>query len=295
MIIGLYSHLFSVYIQLQPYDSQSRPRKRPLLFRISIPCLFILVTLIVILSTISSYEGLRSQTQLEYLLGESQTAPLDRHYSGYCTYGIAGVSVFGVVGTLADLILLYRAYTLWDHRGSIIMLPTALFLSSCGAYIYAVVYFQKICVVIPADPSAADAHRLNLTISTLALVTIKVVNNLALTTLIIYKVRKLTQVTNKFLSASEKVHSGRLVKFIAGLYVLYGIGMAAFLYSVVRQRIDPLEMLPILALVMGISPTFLIVEVDLVVSNGRSIQGAQSSSSKDIVQSVQRSSSGDTV
>ncbi|KIK63155.1 hypothetical protein GYMLUDRAFT_483135 [Collybiopsis luxurians FD-317 M1] len=63
-LYGLYSLLFCIYIQLQIRDSQSHrlgnKRRRPIFSRLSIPILFFLISLDVILSTVSLYEQLKS-------------------------------------------------------------------------------------------------------------------------------------------------------------------------------------------------------------------------------------------
>ncbi|KAF5371432.1 hypothetical protein D9757_010010 [Collybiopsis confluens] len=147
-----------------------------------------------------------------------------------------------------------------------------------------VVLLQKACVELFIDPIAAvevDHH--DIILASWASTGGAILNNLVLTTLIVYRVRKLTKVANKYLSDSEQVRSGRLVKVIVGSYLLYGIGMVALLgYVMPKPTIDPLKLTPILALIVGISPTFLVVELDLG-SNGHAIYNSQNSSSGDII------------
>ncbi|KAF5371434.1 hypothetical protein D9757_010012 [Collybiopsis confluens] len=223
-------------------------------FKISIPSLFILVTLAVILSTISSYEELRSQTQLESALGNLQSlAQPDSHYYDYYKSNVGAVSVLGVLSTLADFILLYRAYMLWDYRVAIIVVPIIILLCSVATYLCGLIYLQKASVALLTDPYVAERDHRIVMMWSLACVSSTMVNSLALTTLIIYRVRKLTQVTNKFLPCSERVSSGRLVKAVIGSYLLYGIGISIVIGFVVGLGVDPSKTSPILALIMNSS------------------------------------------
>ncbi|KAF5371451.1 hypothetical protein D9757_009977 [Collybiopsis confluens] len=173
-----------------------------------------------------------------------------------------------------------------------------------GAYICTVIYLKKESVVLFTDPFTVVETRLllhmdyGIAISELICIVAIVVNNLALTTLIIYRVRKLTQVTNQFLPVSEQVHGGRLVKTIVGSYLLYGIGIIALRVGIIAGPIvDVFKLAPIPALVIGISSTFLIVEVDLD-SVGHPLEHVAQDSPDvggDAIESVQQSLSRDIV
>ncbi|KIK57755.1 hypothetical protein GYMLUDRAFT_45928 [Collybiopsis luxurians FD-317 M1] len=135
-LYGLYSLLFCIYIQIQIRDSRShRPgnrHRRPTFFRISLPALFLLISLDVILSTISLYEQLRSQTLLDLVSGKQSLTEPDAHYFRFCNFELAASVVFTVASTMADTVLLYRAYTLWDRKKTIVIPAVILLLSSFG-------------------------------------------------------------------------------------------------------------------------------------------------------------------
>ncbi|KIK53296.1 hypothetical protein GYMLUDRAFT_941572 [Collybiopsis luxurians FD-317 M1] len=142
---GFYSFLFCIYIQLQSRASRSRlgNSRRPIFFRIFIPALFILISLHVILSAITLYEGLRSQTVINRLYRKYPLVEPDAHYFGFCNFNLAATTMFIVASTVADTTLLYRAYTLWDRQTFIVLAPIILLLSSFGAGLYALVLGQK--------------------------------------------------------------------------------------------------------------------------------------------------------
>ncbi|KIK58049.1 hypothetical protein GYMLUDRAFT_705022 [Collybiopsis luxurians FD-317 M1] len=86
LISGLYSFLFCIYIQLQIRDSRSRlgnSCRRPIFSRIFIPALFILISLHVILSTVTLYELLRSQTLTDFVSGINSFTEPDAHYFAF--------------------------------------------------------------------------------------------------------------------------------------------------------------------------------------------------------------------
>ncbi|KIK63157.1 hypothetical protein GYMLUDRAFT_41481 [Collybiopsis luxurians FD-317 M1] len=90
------------------------------------------------------------------------------------------------------------------------------------------------------------------------------VTNLSLTSLIVYRVRKLSQITNMYLLSSERVNNKPLVKLLIGSCLLTSVAILAIYGEIVRARgTDSTLVAPMLALTMGISPTFMIVEIDL--------------------------------
>ncbi|KIK63113.1 hypothetical protein GYMLUDRAFT_41430 [Collybiopsis luxurians FD-317 M1] len=133
-LYGFYSLLFCIYIQQQlGYNrSQIRNNHRPIFFRISIPALFLLITLHVIFATVSLYEQLKSQTLMDWVSGKQSLTEPDAHYFGFWSFNLAAAAVLTVAGTMADALLLYRTYTLWDRRVSVVIAPTILILSGIG-------------------------------------------------------------------------------------------------------------------------------------------------------------------
>ncbi|KIK63112.1 hypothetical protein GYMLUDRAFT_41427 [Collybiopsis luxurians FD-317 M1] len=266
-LYGLYSLLFCIYVQMQIRNSRSHRHHRPIFFRLSIPALFFLITLNVILWTISTYELLRSQTLMDWVSGRQSLAEPDAHYFGFWNFGLAAAAVLIVASTMADALLLYRTYTLWDFRVSIVIAPVILILSSIGAGLYAIIMCGKASKPLITDLLAGNTILKDAEIGMLAFVCSTLVTNLSLIGLIVYRVRQMSQITNKYLPSSEHVNNKSLVRLIIGSCLLYPLTIATICGEVIGVGTDVTFVLPIAAQMMGISPTFLIVEIDLALNN----------------------------
>ncbi|KIK63156.1 hypothetical protein GYMLUDRAFT_41480 [Collybiopsis luxurians FD-317 M1] len=274
-LYGLYSLLFCIYIQLQIRDSQLGNRHhRPIFSRISIPALFLLLTSHVVLATISLYELLRSQTLLDWISRkQSFTLPADARYFGFWNFNLAAAGVLIVASTIADALLLYRTYTLWDRQMSPVIAPVILMLLSFGAGLYAIIIGRKGSILFVADPLAGDTMLNNAAIGILAFACSTLVTNLILTGLIVYRVRQLSQITNRYLPFSEHVNNKPLVRLIIGSCLLYPVAIIA-MCVVIEVGTNLIFVTPMVAQMMGISPTFMIVEIDLALNS--SIRGRRS-------------------
>ncbi|KIK53294.1 hypothetical protein GYMLUDRAFT_250547 [Collybiopsis luxurians FD-317 M1] len=160
---------------------------------------------------------------------------------------------------MADTVLLYRAYTLWDCQVSIFIAPVALLLLGIGAGIYTLVSAGK------GDLNTNFTLLLEAKIGSNIFAGSTLITNLILTGLIVYRVRQYSQITNKYLPSSEHVNKP-LIKLIVGSCLLYPVAIAA-LWAVIGTGTAVNFVEPMLAQTMGISPTFLIVEIDLTLNS----------------------------
>ncbi|KIK58054.1 hypothetical protein GYMLUDRAFT_262676 [Collybiopsis luxurians FD-317 M1] len=175
---------------------------------------------------------------------------------------------------MADIVLLYRAYTLWDRRVVIVIGPFVLLVSSIVAGLYSLVLASK--GATNTDFLAADTMLNDSKIGIEVFAGCTLFTNLILTGLIVYRVRQRTQITNKYLPSSEHVNNKNLIKLITGSCLLYSIAIVATYGEAIGVGTDPDFVAPILAEMMGISPTFMIVEIDLILNspiNGFEQQG----------------------
>ncbi|KIK53295.1 hypothetical protein GYMLUDRAFT_941553 [Collybiopsis luxurians FD-317 M1] len=188
----------------------------------------------------------------------------DAPHFRFSNFTFAAAAVFIIASTLADTVLLYRAYTLWDRQLSIVLAPVVLLLSSVGAGIYALILAGKLGGILSStDFPVSDTTLKEAKIGTLVFAGSTLVVNLILTGLIVYRVRQCSQITNKYLPSSEHVNNKPLVKLIMGSCLLYPIAIAALYGGAIGVRTEAYFVGPILAQIMGISPTFMIVEIDL--------------------------------
>ncbi|KIK58050.1 hypothetical protein GYMLUDRAFT_262674 [Collybiopsis luxurians FD-317 M1] len=181
---------------------------------------------------------------------------------------------------MADIVLLYRAYTLWDRRVVIVIGPFVLLVSSIVAGLYGLVLASKGAIntdflAANTDFFAANAMLKDSEIGKEIFAGCTLFTNLILTGLIVYRVRQRTQITNKYLPSSEHVKNKNLIKLITGSCLLYSMALVATYGEAIGGGANPF-VAPILAEMMGISPTFMIVEIDLILYspiNGTEQQG----------------------
>ncbi|KAE9402025.1 hypothetical protein BT96DRAFT_569577 [Gymnopus androsaceus JB14] len=126
LFYGAYTVLVWVYIYLQFHQ---RVRKRPYFYQISVLCLYLLVSIITILSTLALYQATISSATLEIFSnpGQSSFNP-DSHYALALYLTCSSNVVFVAASTVADAILLSRCYFIWGSKKSIIVGPVIL----CG-------------------------------------------------------------------------------------------------------------------------------------------------------------------
>ncbi|KIK63159.1 hypothetical protein GYMLUDRAFT_41482 [Collybiopsis luxurians FD-317 M1] len=181
------------------------------------------------------------------------------------------VSTFALPATIAFRFKfpeLYRAYTLWDRQLSIAIAPIILMLSSFGASLYGIITYGKGSVLSTTNILAGDKMLKNGVIGVLIFAGSTLVTNLSLTALIVYRVRQLSQITNRYLPSSEHVNNKPLIRLVIGSCLLYPIAIVTMFVAICTARgADSTLVAPMIALIMGISPTFMIVEIDLALNS----------------------------
>ncbi|KAF5377314.1 hypothetical protein D9757_008049 [Collybiopsis confluens] len=138
-----------------------------------------------VLSAVSLYEELRSRAELEFVFGNTEyLAHAGYHYYAFWNLNFAIAILFTIASVLADSVLVYRAYTLWDHQLRVIVAPTILLLMGLAAEIYVLAIFRKGYMLIVTDVVAGEAMLNDSSIGTLAFASSIVGTNICLTGLI---------------------------------------------------------------------------------------------------------------
>ncbi|KIK63154.1 hypothetical protein GYMLUDRAFT_41478 [Collybiopsis luxurians FD-317 M1] len=147
---------------------------------------------------------------MDWVSGKQSLAEPDAHYFDFWHFSLATAAVF-TVASMGDAVLMYRAYTLWDRRLSIVIAPVALMLLSTGAGIYAIIMCGKGSILLITDFHAGGTILKDGEAGILAFACITLITNLSLTGLIVHRVRQLGQITNKYTPSSERINNNKLL------------------------------------------------------------------------------------
>ncbi|KAE9394657.1 hypothetical protein BT96DRAFT_182854 [Gymnopus androsaceus JB14] len=273
--LGAYTVLVWVYIYLQLHQ---RRRKRPYFYQISLLCLYLLISIVTILSTLSFYQSTISNATLEIVSNQPSFHP-DSHYALFQYLTCASDGVFLFANTLADVILLTRCYFIWDSRKSIIIGPVILCGINFGLQIAAVVLETEGDIsVLTHSLRNGSPDNTTATIMIFAAGGGIILANTLLTGLIAGRIWRLSQKVNCY-PEFDKINKTRLnskpiyrlVATVVESGALYLISIIVVIVIKMQFHMDIDKLILILAQFMGIAPTLILVRVDL----GSSIENLQ--------------------
>ncbi|KAE9404702.1 hypothetical protein BT96DRAFT_916595 [Gymnopus androsaceus JB14] len=278
LFYGAYTVLVWIYIYLQLHQ---RRRKRPYFYQISLLCLYLLISIVTILSTLSLYQSTISSATLELVSSQPSFNP-DNHYALFQYLACSSNGIFLVANTVADAILLSRCYFIWGSRKTIIVGPAILCGINLGLEIASLVLeIEGDISTVTRSLRNGSPDNITATIIIFAFVGGTIFANTLLTGLIAGRIWRLSQINNCY-PELDKVNKARinskqiyrLVAIIIESGALYPISIIVALVIELQIHMDVDRLLLIVAQTMGIAPTLILVRVDL----GSSIESPQDQS-----------------
>jgi len=198
------------------FHVQKRRRRRPHFYDISVLALYLLITVITILSTASFYQESISITTLEIASNYFRPRP-DSHYIFFLNMEFVQEVFITIANSVADSILLCRCYYLWGSRKSVIFGPAVLCALNIVVATVGVIYDKKANTLIVLQSSLLAGNSLPVFSLSLASLACTFLTDCILTILIAIRLRWLSRIADcypdgKRVGSGKKVH--RLIAII---------------------------------------------------------------------------------
>ncbi|KAE9391685.1 hypothetical protein BT96DRAFT_1023951 [Gymnopus androsaceus JB14] len=258
---GIYTVLVWMYIYLQ----SQHHRRRHYFYQISLALLYLLITILTVLYTLSIYQ--KETSNLAFAIAEDEPVlpKPNTHDYVYLNLDMAANAGFMIANILADTILICRCYFIWGSRKSVVVGPVILCASNIALTATSLLSEKSGYLLISMSSMfAVGVDRLETaTILSLGFLSCSVVTNILLTVLIATRIWWLSRVPynsdQNFDGGGKKFN--RLIVIIVESGSLYTISLIiTILMTIVK---NPDQFLPIVAQIMGIAPTLIIVRIDL--------------------------------
>ncbi|KAJ3882884.1 hypothetical protein F5051DRAFT_246196 [Lentinula edodes] len=255
LFYGIYLVLGGIYVSLQRQQLRSEKKFQHPFYPISLLVLFILATAGIIISV---YD-VENVIQEFVVVGFTELSPESREVD-LVRYRTAIGALYSTANWVADMILVYRCYHVWNGKLWVSLIPAVLMVVNAGISYAAVATIQ-----IGSNELFATSHSNEVNAGddlNYVFLGINVFNNLLLTGLIAGRIWWLNRIHSRLLGTEGR---DKRLNAIASMFVesgtLYPIALIVCL--IIQVKGSPATMDPILLQIVGIVPTLIMVRTSL--------------------------------